>query len=213
MPAPRRATRTPRTPEKANPRASAFFQNLKQFLENKAIIEQLTERNQGDKKKETTGLRDSLLAEVKKRGEADPETGSYFLDLDTPVTVDTTGEVIRRLKAERRVSKGLNADKTRALLEDLKLLDRVEEYQYVLRLTSDMADLFGEWLKESKLIERVVSTDAVLVEDNLLQIHYGRDPHTMEKLVDKKGNSFIDQTALDGLYNENETFAFKPLAR
>ena len=215
MPAAQRRAvkRTPRQPEKANPRADSFLIRLREFLSNKAMVEQLTERNQGNKKDDVPGLRDGLLAEVKARGEEDPETGSFFYDLPEPVVVDITGERVKRLKAERRVSKSLDADKTRELLEELGLLDKVEEFEYVLRLNTEQANLFGEWLKETGMIERCQSTNAVLVEDNLLQVHYGRDPQTAGPLHGKDKKPFIDDATLDGLYTATESWAFKPLTK
>lgn len=191
----RRVTRRPA--ERPHNRNS-FAAKLRQFLTNKAIAEAATLRNEGDEKKKIPGLKKALLAEVMQHGEVDPETGSVFYDLDQPIDIPESGQRYKRVKAEKRQGDAyLDADKARAFLKKKKLLDKVEEFRYVLRLDAETAELFAEWLKETDLITKVESTDAVLVEDNLLALYH------REKITEKE---------LDSLYSKPEpSWAFKPL--
>lgn len=206
----RRVTRRPA--EKPHNRNS-FAARLREFLTNKAVAEAATLRNEGDEKKKIPSLKKALLAEVIANGEKDPETGSFFYDLAEPIDIAESGQRYLRVKAEKRQGDAfLNADRAREYLTERNLLDKVEEYQYVLRLDAETADLFAEWLKETDLITRVVSTDAVLVEDNLLALHHtktGKKVTIDGQTVDER---VIPEKDLDSLYDTPEaTFAFKPL--
>ena len=214
MPATRRVTRRP--PEKPHSKPKFDFrQTLVEFLTNKTFAEQLILRNDGDKKKNIPGIKDALREYVIANGEVDPETGSVFLELDEPIDIGEGRNAQRytQVKAEKRQGeKYLNADRARELLEKKGVLDKVEEYQYVLRLPADLAEQFAEWLKETDLITKVVSTDAVLVEDNLLELHHQRTGKKVKvdgKMVDER---VISEKELDGLYDlPDATWAFKPL--
>ena len=206
--APRRVTRRPsKTAEKPHQKPKFNFrQTLVQFLTNKAVAEAATLRNEGDKKAGVVGLKETLREWVMSHGEQD-EKGSFFLDLDEPVDIDVNGQRYTQVKVERRQGDPyLNTDKAWAFLDEKGLRDEVEEFRYVLRLEPETAEVFGDWLKESGLIERVESTDSVLVEDKLLALHHRKV---------KKGNKtvrVITEEELDGLYDTPDpTWAFKPL--
>lgn len=225
MPASAAARKVTRTPKKtAVGKAKTLFrQSLVEFLSNKAMVNVLTARNQGEKtgSEKKPGLRDTILDYVKKHGEEDPETGSFFLELDEPVFTDIDQSTVRKVKAERRAPKVLDADKALAWADENDVRDKVEEFNYELRLTAEQAEEFAKLLKKAKLVDRVVSSDAVLVEDNLLQIHYGRDPHTAAPLLidgeDDEGKPakvpMLDEETLDSFYTVNETWALVPQAR
>lgn len=206
MPAARKVTRRPAAKKTTAVPPLNFRQRLTEFLTNKAMAEVATERNEGDKGKKN-GLKHLLLAYVMEHGEVDPETGSRFIELDKPIDIDVTGTRFKGVKAERRGgTKSLNAARARELLEEKGLLDQVEEFQYVLRLDAEVADMFGEWLKETGLIEKVVSCDAVLIEDNLLALH-----HQKHKTGKQKGERLLSEEELDGLYDTPDpTWAFVP---
>lgn len=206
----RKVTRTPRKAA-AVKAATRFRQSLVEFLSNKAMISVLTDKNQGSKKgsEKVPGLRDELLAYVMKNGEKDPETGSFFIELDEPIFTDVDQSTTRVVKAERRAPKVLDPDKALEWAEENNLRDKVEEFDYHLRLTTEQAETFAELVKKAKLSDRVVSSDAVFVEDNLLQLHYGRDPHTQAPL--KK--EVLDEETLDSFYTVNETWALVPKAK
>lgn len=185
-----------------------FRQTLVQFLTNKAVAEAATARNEGDKAAKVPGLKAQLLEYVMQHGEKD-EKGSFFVDLPQPIDIDVNGQRYKQVKAERRQGDPyLDADKAREYLIKRKLLDQVEEFRYVLRLDAELAEEFGEWLKESGLITKVESTDAVLVEDKLLALH-----HTKVKKRGKPTDErVISEEDLDALYTTPDaTFAFKPL--
>jgi hypothetical protein len=204
----RKVTRTPRQQAAAKAKVT-FRQHLVEFLSNKAMISVLTDRNQGSKKgsEKTPGLRDDILAFVMKNGETDPETGSKFLELDEPIFTDVDQSTVRIVKAERRAPKVLDPDKALEWAEEHDLRDKVEEFDYHLRLTADQAEEFAKIVAKAKLSDRIVSTDAVFVEDNLLQIHYGKDPHTQAPI-----DAGLDDKTLDSFYTVNETWALVPKA-
>ena len=209
----RKVTRRPAKRTEGRPTKSNFRSLLIQFLTNKAVAEQALLRNDGDKKKNIPGIKATLLDYVKKTGEIDPETDSRFIELDEPIDIDINGVRYRRIKAEKRQpQKSLNVDRTREVLEKKKLLDRVEEFQYVLRLDTEMGEMFGEWLKETGLIERVVSTDSVIIEDNLLELFHtktGKKVKVDGKTVDQR---LLSEKELDSLYDTPDpTWAFVPL--
>lgn len=206
----RTVTRTPRKQAVAKA-AAHFHQSLVEFLSNKAMISVLTEKNQGSKKgsEKTPGLRDDLLAYVTKNGEKDPETGSYFIELDQPIFTDVDQSTTRIVKAERRAPKVLDPDKALEWAEENDLRDKVEEFDYHLRLTAAQAEEFAKLIAKAKLSDRLVSSDAVFVEDNLLQLHYGRDPHTQAPLKEE----VLDEETLDSFYTVNETWALVPKAK
>lgn len=212
MPAARRVTRRPAEKPGSKPKFD-FRGTLQQFLVNKAVAEAATLRNEGDEKKKVPSLKKALLAEVMQHGEKDPETGSFFYELPEPIDIAENGQRYKRVKAEKRTGDPyLNADRARAYLEKRDLLGKVEEYQYVLRLDAETADLFAEWLKETDLITRVVSTDAVLVEDNLLALHHTKTGKKVTIDGQKIDERVIPEKDLDSLYDTPEaTFAFKPL--
>lgn len=210
----RRVTRRPAEKPHSKPKFN-FRQTLIEFLVNKTTAEQLTLRNDGDKKTGVVGIKDTLREYVIANGEVDPETGSVFIELDEPIDIGEgkAAQRYKRVKAEKRQGdKYLDVDKAREYLEERNLLDKVEEYQYVLRLDAETAELFGEWLKETDLITRVVSTNAVLVEDNLLTLHQtktGKKITVDGKRVDER---VIPEKDLDSLYTAPDpTWAFKPL--
>jgi hypothetical protein len=214
----RKVTRTPRKIA-ADKAKTLFRQTLVEFLSNKAMIDTLTKRNQGDKKgsEKLPGLRDTILGYVMKNGDKDPETGSFFLELDEPVFTDIDQSTVRKVKAERRAPKVLDPEKALEWADEAGLRDKVEEFTYELRLTAEQATEFAALLKKAKLVDRVVSTDAVLVEENLLQIHYGKDPITGAPLtqaavIDGKRTtiSLLSEETLDSFYTENETWALVP---
>jgi hypothetical protein len=205
----RRVTRRPAKQTEGRPTKTNFRSLLIQFLTNKAVAEQAILRNDGDKKKNIPGIKATLLEHVKATGEVDPDTGSRFIELDQPIDIDVNGVRYKRVKAEKRQGqKSLSPERTRELLEKKKLLDRVEEFRYVLRLDGDTAEMFGEWLKETGLIEKVESTDAVIVEDNLLELH-----HTKVKVRgQKEPQRLLSEEELDSLYDTPDpTWAFVPL--
>lgn len=209
----RRVTRRPAKQTEGRPTKVNFRSLLIQFLTNKAVAEQAILRNDGDKKKNIPGIKATLLEYVKAHGEVDPDTDSRFIELDEPIDIDVNGVRYKRIKAEKRQpQKALNVEKVRALLTKKKLLDRVEEFQYVLRLDSETADMFGEWLKETGLIERVEATNAVIVEDNLLELHHtktGKKIKVDGKTVDQR---LLSEQELDSLYDTPDpTWAFVPL--
>lgn len=209
--APRKVTRRPakKTTEHPHQRPRFDFrQTLVQFLTNKAVAEAATARNEGDKKAGVVGLKQQLLDWVMKHGEKD-EKGSFFIDLDTPIDIDVNKQRYKQIKAERRQGDPyLDVDKARAYLTKRKLLDQVEEFRYVIRLEPDLATEFGEWLKESGMIEKVESTDSVLVEDKLLALHHTK----VKKRGSKEDERIISEEDLDSLYTTPDpTFAFKPL--
>lgn len=206
-PSARRARRTARPPE-GRPRRDGFRQLLTEYVTNKAMITFASLRNDGDKKKGIPGIKASLLQHVMEHGEKDPDSGSYFLDIDEPIVLDT-GEVYRRVKAERRQSApALDPARAREWLEEHDLLEKVEEYRYVLRLDGETAAMFGEWLTETGLIERVESTDAVLVEDNLLALHHQRTG------AGKAAKRVLPEEVLDSFYVTPEPiWAFIPLTK
>jgi len=206
----RRVTRRPA--EKPHNRNS-FAARLREFLTNKAVAEAATLRNEGDEKKKIPSLKKALLAEVIANGEMDPETGSFFYDLDQPIDIPENGQRYKRVKAEKRSGdKYLDVDKAREYLEKRGLLDKVEEFRYVLRLDGETAELFAEWLKETDLITRVESTDAVLVEDNLLELHHTKTGKKIEVDGKKVDERVISEEDLDSLYSTPDpTWAFKPL--
>jgi hypothetical protein len=210
----RTVTRRPRQTE-GRPPKFGFRQVLTEFLTNKAMVEVATLRNDGDSKKGITGIKASLLEYVKANGEKDPDSGSFFIELDEPIDIDVNGNRYKRVKAERRQGqKALDVEKAKEYLEKRGLLDEVEEFQYVLRLPADLAEMFGEWLKETGLIERVVSTDAVFVEDNLLALHQKKTGKKIEvdgKEVDER---VISESDLDALYvTPDPQWAFVTLTR
>lgn len=210
----RRVTRRPAEKPHSKPKFN-FRQMLIEFLSNKTMAEQFTLRNDGDKKKGIAGIKDTLREYVIANGEVDPETGSVFFDLDDPIDIGEgrSAQRYKRVKAEKRSGDAfLDSDKARAYLEKRGLLDKVEEFQYVLRLDAETAEVFAEWLQESGMIQRVVSTDAVLIEDNLLALHQtktGKKVTVEGKKVDER---VISEKDLDSLYTKPEpTWAFKPL--
>lgn len=220
------ATRTvKRTPRKeAASKAKVLFrQTLVEFLSNRAMLKVLEERNAGAKQgnEKKPGLRDAILAYVMKNGDRDPETGSFFLELDEPVFTDIDGSTVKKVKAERRAPKALDTEAALEWADEKGVRDLVEEFDYRLRLTAKQAAEFAKLLEKAKLVDRVVSTDAVLIEDNLLQLHYGRNPHTAAPLMvdgeDDRGHktkvSILDAETLDSFYTENETWALVPQAR
>lgn len=210
----RKVTRTPKKTAVAKA-AVLFRQSLVEFLSNKAMISVLTEKNQGKKKgsEVTPGLRDDVLAYVMKHGETDPETGSKFLELDEPIFTDIDQSTVRVVKAERRAPKTLDPEKALEWAEEHDLRDAVEEFTYELRLTAKQAAEFAKLIEKAKLSDRIVSTDAVFVEDNLLQIHYGRDPHTAAPLLGEDDKPLLDEETLDSFYTVNETWALVPKAK
>lgn len=205
----RRVARRPakKTTERPHQRPKFDFrQTLVEFLTNKAVAEQATARNEGDKKANVVGLKDRLKAWVMQNGEKD-ETGSFYVELDEPVDISINGQRYKRVKVEaRRGDPYLDVKKAREYLEKRGLIDQVEEFRYVLRLEPELATEFGEWLKESGLVEKVESTDSVLIEDKLLALH--------QRKV-KKGKEtvrVISEEDLDSLYTTPDvTYAFKPL--
>lgn len=189
-----------------------FATRLTQFLVNKAMIEIATLRNDGDKKKGEEGLKDRLKQEVIANGEVDPETGSYFLILDEPIDIAETGTRWKRVKAEKRQGNPyLDAEKAREFLEKKGLLDEVEEFTYTLRLPTEAAERFGEWLQEQEWTEYLTGEPTgVLVEDKLLALHQRREKVRGQK----EPQRVISEEELDSLYSTPEpTYAFVPLQK
>lgn len=211
------ARKVTRTPKKASAAKAGvlFRQTLVEFLSNKAMVDVLTKKNQGEKvgTEKKPGLRDVILAYVMKHGEKDPETGSFFLELDEPIFTDIDQSTTRKVKAERRAPTTLDPELALEWAEKNNVRDLVEEFDYHLRLTADQAEEFAKLLTKAKLVDRVVSSDAVLVEDNLLQIHYGKNPHTQGPLTDSQGGVLLNEETLDSFYRVDESWALKPLAR
>lgn len=205
----RKVTRRPakKTAERRPPRIQ-FRSLLVQFLTNKAVAEAAVAVNEGDKNKHN-GLKHRLLAYVMEHGEVDPDTGSRFIELAEPIDIDINNNRYKRVKAEKRQGqKSLNIDRTRELLEEKGLLDRVEEFRYTLRLDAETAEMFGEWLKETGLIEKVESTNAVIIEDNLLALFH--EKHKVRG--QKEPQRLLSEEELDGLYDTPDpTWAFIPL--
>lgn len=196
MSTPRRAIK--RTPQTVAPKpftVDAFLSRFQQFIANKNMIASLTERNDGTKQDKTLGVKYGLLEDVKANGDRDPETGSYFLDFPAPVEID--GTKWGGFKAERRVSKSLDVDKAREVLEEKGLLADVEKHVVVLTMDAEVAAEIAQYLDDNGLVDIVTSSEVALSEDDLLQCHYRDQKNFTAK-------------ELDGLYKVTETFAAVP---
>lgn len=180
-----------------------FTAVLSTFLQNKALSEHLTFVNQGDK--ETPGLRDSLLEQVKRHGEKDPESGSFILALDEAVPYGT--QSITKVKAEARGAKVKTLNIERA--EDLLTLLSEEDEEGV-----DYVD--------------AVTVEAISITDNLTHFQAAKVAALLDKLgVDYNSTMLFDEDKIlalhmvdevltakqiDGLYDAGDiTWALKPL--
>jgi hypothetical protein len=169
---------------------SQFVQQVNTFLRNKAMLDTLTFENQGDKKKEIPGLRDTLLLEVRQHGEEDPETGSVYLRLEDPITMGSNTVAVVKAEARGWGKKHIVIDKAVKVLkaksdkanEDLDegQVDYVEDvtrYRVTLPLlTLEQYDRLEKALKKARLEDLVEDeVEALISEDAILEMHFDGD--------------------------------------
>lgn len=160
---------------------STLARRVAQFVLRKKEIEGLTAEN--------NALKADLMSEVERAGYTD-EKGSLFLDLPEPVAVGD--QVVTQLKRERRVSRKFLDDKARALLTKKNLYDADK-----VRALEEAIEALIESTDQPVAVHFSVELD----QDAIFTFNQTK--------VD--GKKVITDGEVDKLFEDTETWAFKPL--